>query len=390
MYIPQKPETKKQHLSAEHEETIKATLPLVGSKINEITPLFYSKMFTAHPELIADTFNRGNQKHGDQPKALAASIATFATMLVDPDAPDPVEMLARIGHKHVSLGITEDQYQIVHDNLFAAIVEVLGADVVTPDVAEAWDAVYWLMARVLIDYESALYTSDSVAAGDVFRRVVVKEKNQLPGGAVEFVLESPEKSLTVPQPGQYTSVGVRLPDGARQLRQYSIVKGSEEAYRIVVQQEGEVSQFLHENVKVGDYVEATLPAGDLVLQDGTAPVILVSQGIGSTPMTGILAHLAETAPNRKVTVLHADKDEDSFAQRAEVTTLVERLPHANLHTFFRAKDQRIDVEPYLDSDSEVYLCGGNNFLQNLRSQLNDVDAERIHFEMFSPNDWLVS
>ena len=73
--------------------------------------------------------------------ALAASIATFATHLVDPRLPHPAELLSRIGHKHASLGVTADQYAIVHEHLFAAIVEVLGADTVTADVAAAWDRV---------------------------------------------------------------------------------------------------------------------------------------------------------------------------------------------------------------------------------------------------------
>ena len=98
------PTTDRSGLSDAHAEVIRATLPLVGSRINDITPVFYKKMFTAHPELIADLFNRGNQQHGDQAKALAASIAVFASVLVDPDKPHPDEMLARIGHKHVSLG----------------------------------------------------------------------------------------------------------------------------------------------------------------------------------------------------------------------------------------------------------------------------------------------
>lgn len=161
MFVTDLPDTKSAHLSPEHSETIRATLPLVGENIETITRVFYSKMFAAHPELLSDLFNRGNQKQGAQQKALAASVATFATQLVDPSAPDPVMMLDRIAHKHVSLGITPDQYQIVHDNLMAAIVDVLG-DAVTPEVAEAWDKVYWLMADVLIKHEAKLYASDNV------------------------------------------------------------------------------------------------------------------------------------------------------------------------------------------------------------------------------------
>src|SRR5699024_5710000 len=169
LFVTTEPTSRDRHLKPENEEIIKATLPAVGANIGTIAQNFYRTMFGNHPELLRNTFNRGNQKSGEQQKALAASVATFASMLVNPDAPDPVDLLKRIGHKHVSLGITEDQYQIVYENLFAAIVEVLGADVVTEDVAAAWSEVYWIMADVLITFEKELYASDGVEPGDVFR-----------------------------------------------------------------------------------------------------------------------------------------------------------------------------------------------------------------------------
>src|SRR5699024_2463692 len=71
-------DVRKSGLTAEQAEIVRQTLPAVGVNIGEITPNFYRRMFTAHPELLADTFNRGNQKQGAQQKALAASVATFA------------------------------------------------------------------------------------------------------------------------------------------------------------------------------------------------------------------------------------------------------------------------------------------------------------------------
>lgn len=381
-------------LTPENEEIIKATLPAVGAKIDEIAPLFYRKMFTAHPELIANTFNRGNQKSGAQQKALAASVVTFAKMLVDPEAPDPVALLNRIAHKHVSLGITEDQYQIVYDNLFAAIVEVLGADVVTEDVAGAWTEVYDLMAAVLINAEKELYSARGVAPGDVFRKAEVIAKEQLTETVTQYTLAG---DFTAPQPGQYTSVGVKLPDGARQLRQYSITDGDAGQYRIVVERDGEVSGYLQDNIGVGDEVDATLAAGDLVLNEveyPEAPIVLVSSGIGSTPMVGMLAHLADTASDRPVTVLHADENEDSNAQRVQTETLIRQLPEATLKNFYRDSDALIDVDAEVPGGADVYLCGGNAFLQNIRGQLQTLSIEKapvaVHYELFSPNDWLVN
>ncbi|PAT05679.1 hemin transporter [Corynebacterium hadale] len=390
MYLQEKPDPKLNYLSEEHAEIIKATLPPVGENIETITKTFYNKMFTAHPELIANTFNRGNQKQGAQQKALAASVATFATQLVDPNAPDPVMMLDRIAHKHVSLGIRKDQYQIVHDNLMAAIAEVLG-DAVTPEVAEAWDAVYWLMADVLIKHEAKLYESDGVTDGDVFRRAEVTAKEQLTDSVYAYTLSG---DFTAPRPGQYTSVGVTLDDGARQLRQYSIIEGDEHSYRIAVETDGEVSTFLRDHVAIGDTVDATLAAGDLVLQDSDNPVVLISSGIGSTPMVGILGHLSRTHSDRKVTYLHADNSEDSWAQQAETRALAEALADANVTATFRSQDQRVNIAEADLAGADVYLCGGANFLQGIRDDIAALPADKapanVYFELFSPNDWLIN
>ena len=384
MYLETQPDTKTHHLSPESEAVVKATLPLVGSKINEIAPVFYGKMFAAHPELISDTFNRGNQRSGDQQKALAASVATFATMLVDPAAPDPVEMLNRIAHKHVSLGIVEDQYPIVYENLMAAIAEVLGEDVVTQEVADAWFEVYWLMAKVLIRHETDLYHSDGVEPGDVFRPAVVAAKEQLTDDVWAYTLTG---EFTEPKPGQYTSVGVKLPDGARQLRQYSIIGGDAGTYRIAVQDDGEVSTFLRDRVAVGSVIEATIAAGDLVLDESTdAPVVLISRGIGSTPMVGILSHLAQKQSQRRVLVLHVDESEERHAQRAETVALVVQLADAELRTFY---GEHLDVDTQVPDGADVYLCGGTSFLQSLRGALDGRSLHAVHYELFSPNDWLL-
>lgn len=117
-------------LSDRSTATVRATLPAVGAAIGDIAGLFYEKLFEAHPELLRDLFNRGNQASGDQRTALAGSIAAFATALVEHPGTRPDVMLDRIAHKHASLGVTPEQYEVVHTHLFAAIADVLG-DAVT-------------------------------------------------------------------------------------------------------------------------------------------------------------------------------------------------------------------------------------------------------------------
>ncbi|NEW28392.1 globin domain-containing protein [Nocardia cyriacigeorgica] len=394
-------------LDPEHAETIRATLPLVGAHIDEITTAFYRRLFGNHPELIRDLFNRGNQAQGSQQRALAASVASFATYLVDPQLPHPSAMLSRIGHKHASLGITADQYQVVHDNLFAAIVEVLGADVVTDPVAAAWDRVYWLMADSLIDLEKQLYVAAGVEPGDVFRDAVVVGREDDPAGAAIFTVESADPSAPFPEflPGQYVSVGVRLPDGARQLRQYSLVNNPGEGKLTFAVKRvdavagcpaGEVSSWLHDNLTTGDHLEITLPFGDLTVDtDATTPLVLISAGIGITPMIGTLEYLAAHRSPRTVLALHADRTPRTHPLLNRMRTLIDRLDAATLELWYQdeageAHQGLLDLSTItLPADADIYVCGADGFLDAVRSQLTavGVPSDRVHIEQFTPTDW---
>lgn len=392
---------------------IRATLPAVGAAIGEITTLFYRTMFADHPELERDLFNRGNQKQGDQQRALAGAIAAFATLQLEPDETRTQAILSRIANKHASLGIEPDQYWVVHKYLFAAIVEVLG-EAVTPEVARAWDEVYWLMANTLIAMEAGLYESAGVEVGKVWRDVRVAERVHQSTDTVSFVLTSTDGSnLPTFVPGQYLSVGVNLPDGARQIRQYSLSSAPDHGgWRITVKRvgertlaggvipAGEVSNFLYDNVFEGDILSVSTPFGDLTLADDDAPVLLVSAGIGCTPMIGMLSHLAERDDNRKVSVVHADRSPSNHAHRLELTELVGRLPSAAMHRWYedlgarspesdlkagRADLEEVDITP----GTRAYLCGPLPFMLGMREALlaKDIPAENIHYEVFGPDSW---
>lgn len=201
---------------------VRATLPAVGAAIEDITGRFYERLFAAHPELLRDLFNRGNQAAGAQRQALAGSIAAFATYLVDHPDDRPDVMLHRIAHKHASLGVRADQYSTVHEHLFAAIAEVLG-DAVTPEVAQAWDEVYWLMANALTTIEERLYAEAGVVDANVWREWEVIARTDATADVAAFALR-PGDGRPAPafKAGQYVSVQVQLADGARQIRQYSL------------------------------------------------------------------------------------------------------------------------------------------------------------------------
>ncbi|MFG2228819.1 globin domain-containing protein [Streptomyces sp. NPDC048723] len=396
-------------LSEKSSAAVRATLPAVGAAIGDIAELFYTKLFAAHPALIRDLFNRGNQQAGLQQQALAGSVAAFAThLLAHPDT-RPDVMLGRIAHKHASLGVTREQYAIVHQHLFEAIAEVLG-EAVTPEVAEAWDEVYWLMANALIALEERLYAEHRVVAGDVWREWTVTDRVAETADCTTFRI-APADGSPAPahRPGQYVSVQVELPDGARQIRQYSLITSPGSAVRAITVKrvhgpaaagpDGEVSHHLHARVRTGDTLRVSAPYGDLVLTDSAAPVLLASAGIGCTPMLSMLEHLADTGHTAPVTVLHADRSPADHPLRGDHRALTHKLPDASARFWYEESAEPGDGEGRMDLSAvplapgtRAYLCGPLPFMRAVREQLiaKGLPAADIHYEVFGPDLWLAS
>ncbi|WP_328788799.1 globin domain-containing protein [Streptomyces sp. NBC_00273] len=396
-------------LSEKSSATVRATLPAVGAAIGDIAELFYTKLFAAHPALIRDLFNRGNQKAGLQQQALAGSVAAFAThLLAHPDT-RPDVMLGRIAHKHASLGVTREQYAVVHQHLFEAIAEVLG-EAVTPEVAQAWDEVYWLMANALIALEERLYAEQRVVAGDVWRQWTVTERVAETADCTTFRI-TPADGAPAPahRPGQYVSVQVELPDGARQIRQYSLITSPDSAVRAITVKrvhgpaaagpDGEVSNHLHARVHAGATLRVSAPYGDLVLADSAAPVLLASAGIGCTPMLSMLEHLADTGHAAPVTVLHADRSPADHPLRGDHRALTHKLADASARFWYEESAEPGDGEGRMDLSAvplapgtRAYLCGPLPFMRAVREQLiaKGLPAADIHYEVFGPDLWLAS
>jgi nitric oxide dioxygenase len=389
---------------------IEATLPVVAENIQKIAERFYQHLFGEHPELLDGTFNRGNQAEGTQQQALAGSVAMFASALVDHPDHLPEHLLNRVAHKHASLGITPAQYQVVHDHLFWAIADVLG-DAVTPEVAAAWNEVYWLMAYALINQERGLYSARGVRPETVWREWEVTEKVRETDDVVTVrVKRVDDRLVKTSLPGQYVTVRLRMPDGVRQPRQYSLTAADDGEHRqFSVKRvrggdgpDGEMSNLLHDRVAVGDRIELSLPFGDVVLDDSGRPVVFASAGIGITPMAGMLSHLTAAGSHLPVLVLHADRNEASFALRRQVRDDVRRLPNGSLHVFYEdGADGDLDVDGRhagrldlervdLPAGAVYYLCGPLPFLKATRQALLDegVAAQDIQYEVFGPDLWL--
>ena len=397
-------------LSEKSRAIVEATLPVVAERIPEIAEQFYRHLFTVHPELLDGTFNRGNQAAGTQQQALAGSLAAFASALVNTPGHLPENLLARVAHKHASLGIQPDQYQVVHDSLMWAIADVLG-DAVTPDIAAAWDEVYWLMADALIYIERGLYSARAVKPQTIWRQWQVEHKVRETEDVVTFVVKRTDDRVVKPSlPGQYVTVQVRMPDGTRQPRQYSLSRADEGQYRQFTvkrvhgggKPDGEVSKLLHATVKMGDVLPVSVPFGAVALDDYSGrPMVFASAGIGITPMAGMLSHLVKAQSRLPVMLLHADLNEESFALRRQVLDDIAMLPNASVYLWYElGTGSRLPVQGcfsgYMDisqvslPDAAVYfLCGPIPFMHEVHSALTKrgVQPCDIQYEVFGPDLW---
>lgn len=393
-------------LSANSQAIVAATAAVVAEHAEQITSVFYPKMFAENPDLLR-IFNQGNQATGEQSKALAASVVAYAVHLINPDAPSFDHVMRRIAYKHCSLGIRPEQYTIVGRNLMAGVAEVLG-EAVTPEVAAAWNEVYWLFGAQLIAEEARIYAAQGIDPNTPFRSYRLVRRIEETDDVVTLVLEPADGQPIEPSaPGQYVSVFVDLPDGRRQGRQYTVSSTAlgtrvqitvRKVFGVDGAPDGEVSSFLHDQLEVGDLVDVSAPAGDFVVTDADSPLLLASAGAGITTVLPILEHVAKTQPERKVIVAHADRHAGHHALRDTVRHVGRLLDDFHSYVWYEdvADGDTKSFQGYMDlaeidlpDDVQVFTCGPLPFMRLVRQSLVErgVPAEKIRYEVFGPDLW---
>ena len=204
--------------------------------------------------------------------------------------------------------------------------------------------------------------------------------------------------------GQF--IAVRLlpsPQNPPVIRSYSLCnRPGADHYRIGVKQEpgGVASAYIREHVAVGDTLDVAAPRGVFSLADGDAPVLLLSAGVGVTPVLAMLHSLAETGSTRPVWWIHGARNSTEHPFAEEASSLLKQLPRAHTHVSYsrpRESDRagidytvsgRLSADVFgalgLPRNAEAYLCGPNSFMEDLSAALADygLDRAHIHVETF--------
>ena len=260
-----------------------------------------------------------------------------------------------------------------------------------PALSPGWQASF----RALLDGEpgsgnAGLSVTSPPPAWPGFRRLTVAAIERESDDVLSVRLEDPGGAALPPaRPGQYLTLRIE-----RVLRNYSLSgPPSASSYRFSVKREleGTASGYLHTKLAVGDQLDVAAPRGTFILGSGQAPVLLISAGIGATPVMAMLHALAEEQSQREVWWLHAARSPRDECFAAEARTLLASLRNARVHVYYsRAGTGRLtptalaELEP--PHDAEAYLCGPIPFMDEISAGLAAIglDPSRIHTEPFGP------
>lgn len=386
-------------------EIIKSTVPVLEKYGKDITTRFYQLMFSKNPELL-NIFNHANQRQGRQQTALANTVYAAAANIDNLGAIIPV--VKQIGQKHRALGVLPEHYPIVGENLLAAIKDVLG-DAATDDIINAWAEAYGVIADAFIGIEKDMYAEakDQQGGWEGFRNFIVEKKVKESNVITSFYLKPEDrKAIASYQAGQYLTIKVQ-PEGEEytHIRHYSLSAApGKDYYRISVKREemGVVSNFLHTSIQEGNVIAASAPAGDFVLEKKDTPAVLISGGVGLTPMVSMLQTIVEQQPEREVMFIHGALNSQVHALKEEVAQLA--LDNEKAHSFIvysnpteqDREEMNYDKEGFIDlewlkstiedNQADFYFCGPVPFMKMMYRSLKEweVPVENIHFEFFGP------
>ena len=379
---------------------ITATVPILEQGGEALTRHFYQNLFRDHPEVLP-YFNQAHQHSGEQQRALANGVLMYAKHIDRLDALGG--LVSVIVNKHVALQIRAEHYPLVGASLLQAIREVLGEEVASDAVIDAWGAAYGQLAEILAGEEGRIYKEKAAAPGgwSGARDFIVQSKIVESAEITSFLMAPADGRPVLDfAPGQYIGVLATV-DGVSMRRQYSLSAASNgQTYRISVKREqgGKVSNHFHDHVRAGDTVQLTPPSGDFVLQDGDKPLVLISGGVGITPTLAMLA--AALRGKRPVHFIHAARHQGVHAFRQQIDELAARHPqltryycyaeHAGAHDAPDAvgllSKERLAQWLPASRDVDAYFLGPQPFMRAVKQYLRElgVPEQQTHHEFFGP------
>jgi ferredoxin-NADP reductase len=283
-----------------------------------------------------------------------------------------------------------------------------------PALSKGWQASFEAMLRQTSSPKTmagnpGLANEEKTPAWAGFKQMRIARIRKESDSITSFVL-APIDGQTVPlfQPGQFVVLRLHMgPEGPPVLRSYSLsdLPGADH-FRISVKNEsnGMGSSFLCNRAREGDVLDVSAPRGGFTLRPGEDPVVLLSAGVGATPVMSMLHALAAQRSQRQVWWIYGARNRSEHPFAEESRSLLQQLSRGRSYIVYSkpaATDRpeiEFDASGHIDvalldrigvsRNSEFYLCGPSSFLENLCDGLRDwgAPAENVHTEVFSARE----
>ncbi|XP_063933531.1 flavohemoprotein-like isoform X2 [Zophobas morio] len=390
---------------------VKSTAPVLAKTGYDITKTMYNKMLSENAELRF-LFNASHQLEikneiAHQPRALACMMYNYAENI------DNLKLLEKaiesVAQKHVSLFVLPEHYTIVGENLLWAIKKVLGEKATIP-ILQAWKEAYFHLAGIFIKRENEIRTNKALQIGgwEGWRSFIVARKVKESSVITSFYLKSKDgKPVLNYKPGQYTALKL-CTEKVKACRNYTLSKAAgDNKYRISVRRQepaekgappGLVSNFLHDHINVNDEVLLGVPSGVFTFNHNHAndekPIVLMSAGVGLTPIVAMLDFILKNNVKKSVTVIISNRNKDVEALHDWFVASEEK--HSNLQVVFlyddplRLSSKTLNASK-LDKllpnkDCHYFFCGPQGYMKMVCEQLLKwkIPEDQINYEYFGP------
>lgn len=390
-----------QELTDRQKELIKASIPILEQAGDVLTSKFYTHMLTDHPE-VKPFFKDSDQKLMRQPKILAFALLNYAKNI--DDISPLTDFVNQVVVKHVGLQVKPEHYPIVGKCLLDTMRSLLGEETATDEFLHAWATAYGNLAQILINAEQQKYKQN---AWDGFRdfkvtRIADESKN------VKSVYFAPvdDGKIALPQRGQYVCIRWQLPNLDHETsREYSLSaypKSNE--YRISVRllEGGQVSGYIHSDLKVGTTICVAPPSGQFTYRENEKPVVLFVGGIGITPLVSITEYALENG--REVIMFYSNKTVETrpftdwlhslkknFGDKFKLKEYFSNDKTSSSHAIDELEaralgDHDFEFIKTKNNDYDLYLLGPSGYMGYVKKQLvaKGVDESLIASEFFGP------
>merc|ERR1711937_169838 len=325
-----------------------------------------------------------------QPKALAASAIAYATNITDlTPLLVPGGAVAAICNRHVALGIHPMQYVVVHENLMEAIVDIVG-DIVTPEIGAAWSEAVLFLAKAFIDTEESLYQMVEQREGgwSGFAEFEVSEINDLTVSVKQISFKPPAGSPLAGKnfaftAGQYLSLQIDMNgDGRSAPRHYTATSPIGADYLQCTIKKipgGKLSTYVHEHLKVGDKVTLSTPMGVFTAPEEPTNAVLMSAGIGVTPMVNLKRNLDKNVQ----LVVHVDRAPETHPYKEffgkDSPTLTKYTSETGRPT---AESLVAETLERVGTENEFFICGPESWMDDVQKELLKNGAKKVICEVF--------